>query len=141
MSKKALSYRLFGVGKIPEQFVAALKLEGILLMDEGIKGSVTYLDFHAPGKSSSWRRQWYTASIVLTQVRLAALMYSNPIINVPFTDERIHKLQFSLEKEGETLLVAFDAGLFHNDWSGKIEYRFRTSQAQDFLKMLRERIG
>ena len=60
MSKKALSYRLFGVGKIPEQFVAALKPEGILLMDEGIKGSVTYLDFHAPGKSSSWRRQWYT---------------------------------------------------------------------------------
>ena len=135
---KTLLYRLFGAGKIPEPLATQLKGEGILLWDEGIKGSVTYIDFRSPGRYSSWRRQWYTASIALTEARLMALRYSQMIINVPLKDERIRSMQFSPE-ERETLLVAFDAALFHNDWSGKIEYRFRTAQVQVFLDRLRER--
>ena len=135
---KSLFYRLFGAGKIPAQMAAQLKGEGILLLDEGIKGSVTYLDFRAPGRYSNWRRQWYTASIALTELRLMGLRFSQTIINVPLTDERLRRMQFSLE-EGDTLLVAFDPALFHPDWSGKIEYRFRTEQAQAFLDKLRER--
>ncbi len=137
---KTLFYRLFGVGKIPEQFMATLKAEGIHAFDEGIKGSVTYRNFHAPGKYFSWRRQWFTGSVVLTQVRLIALRSSNPIINVPFTDERIRSLRLSIEGQ-DTFLVAFDPSLFHPDWSGTIEYRFRTTQAVAFLEKLRERIA
>jgi hypothetical protein len=88
---KTLLYRLFGVGSIPKQFAESLKGEDVLLLDEGIPGSVTYLDFRAPGRRSNWRRQWFTASIVLTQVRVVALQYSNTIINVPFTDERLRQ--------------------------------------------------
>ena len=132
---KTLLYRLFGAGKIPAHLAVQLKDEGILLLDEGIKGSVTYMDFRSPGRYSNWRRQWYTASIALTKLRLVALRFSQTIINVPLTDERIRSMKFSLE-ESETLLAAFDAALFHEDWSGKIEYRFRTTQAQAFLDKL-----
>ena len=135
---KTIFYRLFGLGKMPEQFKATLNSEGILLFDEGIKASVTYLDFRAPGKRFGWRRQRFSACIALTQVRLVALQYSNPAINVPFTDDRIRRLRLSIEGD-ETLLVAFDPNLFHHDWSGTMEYRFRTSQAKAFLKMLHER--
>jgi hypothetical protein len=134
---KTLLYRLLGLGKIPEPLATQLKGEGILLADEGIKGSVTYINFRKPGRYSGWRRQWYTASIAMTNQRLMALRYSQTIINVPLKDERIHSMQFSLEK-GDTLLTAFDAALFHQDWSGRIEYRFRTEQAQGFLYKLRE---
>lgn len=137
---KTLLYRLFGVGKIPEQLAATLKREGILLMDEGIRGSATYRNFRSPGRYANWKRQWYTASIALTEVRLVALRYAQPIIDVPLTDERIRGLRFSLE-ETDTLQVAFDAALFHDDWSGTIEYRFRTPQAQVFLDLLRERVA
>ena len=61
-----------------------------------------------------------------------------PAINVPFTDDRIRRLRLSIEGN-ETLLIAFDPSLFHHDWSGTMEYRFRTSQAKAFLAMLRER--
>ena len=135
---KTLFYRLFGLGKMPEQFKAALNSEGILLFDEGIKASVTYLDFRAPGKRFGWRRQWFSGCIALTQVRLVALQYSNPAINVPFTDDRIRRLRLSIEGD-ETLLIAFDPSLFHDDWSGTLEYRFRTSQAKAFLEILCER--
>ena len=136
---KTFLYRLFGVGKMPEQFRTTLNSEGILLLDEGIKGSVTYLDFRAPRKCFGWRRQWFAASIAITKVRLVALQYSSPAINVPFSDERIRRLRFSVEGD-ETLLVAFDPSLFHNDWSGTMEYRFHTSQAQVFLETLQKRM-
>jgi len=132
---KTLLYRLFGVGKIPWQLSSTLKVEGIVLLDEGISGSVTYLNFRAPGKYSNWRRQWFTGALALTQARLIGLQYSNPVINVPVTDERLRSLRFSVEG-GTTLLVAFDPALFHNDWSGTIEYRFRTSQAEGLLEKL-----
>jgi hypothetical protein len=55
-------------------------------------------------------------------------------------DERIRSLQVSVEKE-DTLLIAFDPSLFHPDWSGTIEYRYRTTEAEAFVEKLRERIG
>ena len=137
---KTLLYRLFGIGKIPAQFMTTLKFEGILVLDEGIKGSVTYRDFHAPGKYSAWRRQWFTGSIILTQVRLVSVLSLSTAIDVPLTDERLRSMRFSVEKEG-TLLVAFDPSLFHPGWSGTMEYRFRTTEAEAFVAKLRERIG
>jgi len=137
---KTLSYRLFGLGKIPGPLRLTLDGEGLLLMDEGVSGSVTYVDFRSPGRVSSWRRQWFGGAIALTQVRLFALKYAKTIINVPLADERIRAMRFSIE-ERTTLLVSFDAGLFHKDWSGQIEYRFRTEQASAFLGQLQARMG
>ena len=135
---KTLAYRLFRVGRIPEQLKAQLDSEGILFQDEGIPRSVTYKNFHRPGSSSGWRRVWFTGSLTITQTRVVGLSYASPIINVPFTDPRIQRLSVSVEKR-DTLLVAFDAALFHDDWSGAIEYRFRTPQAQTFLETLQAR--
>jgi hypothetical protein len=136
--KKTLLYRLFGFGKIPAPYRAALESEGVLLSDEGIKGTVTYRNFRAPQRYAKWKRQWYTASIILTKMRLVAFRHSSQIIDVPLTDERFRRLQFSLENE-TTLLIAFDASLFHSDWSGTIEYRFKTPHAQAFLDKLHQR--
>ena len=132
---KTLLYRLFGVGRMPVQWRTTIESEGVVLIDEGVRGSLTYRDFRAPGKSFGWRKVAFTGAIALTKARLLALQYANPAINVPLTDDRFKKLQISVEGE-ETLLIAFDPSLFHSDWSGAMEYRFRTSQAQAFLKSL-----
>jgi hypothetical protein len=136
--KKTLLYRLFGIGKIPAQYSSALAAEGVILSDEGIKGTVTYLNFRAPHRYSNWKRQWYTAAIALTDARLLGFQYSSPIIDVPLTDARFRQLNFSVESDS-TLLVAFDASLFHDDWSGNIEYRFQTQFAQEFLDKLTQK--
>lgn len=109
-------------------------------MDEAVKGSVTYRDFSAPGKRDLWRRQWYLGSIALTKERLLTLSNNKPTINVPIADERIRALRYSVEKSGAVLCIGFDAGLFHEDWSGTIEYRFRTPEAQHFLELLRTHV-
>jgi hypothetical protein len=134
---KTLFYRLFGIGKMPWELRSKLQLEGLTLFDEGIKASVTYLDFHRPGKYANWRRQWFSACIALTNERLLALQYGSPIINVPLADERLQRMEFSVEGS-DTLLVRFDVGLFHDNWSGAIEYRFRTPQAADMIKWIHD---
>jgi hypothetical protein len=132
---RTLLYRLFGVGKIPAQWRATIESEGIVLIDEGIGGSVTYRDFRAPGRRSSWRKVAFSGSIALTKTRLLAMQYASPLVNVPLDDDRLREMQFSVESE-DKILIAFNANLFHNDWSGTIEYRFRTPQAQAFVKSL-----
>ena len=133
---KSILYRWFGLGKIPQLLNDTLHIEGIVVSDEGISGSVTYRDFRAPGKYFSWKKQGFVGSIIVTNVRLAALMYSSFAVNVPFTDERIQQLQISVE--GDRLLIAFDPKLFHDNWSGTIEYRFRTPQAAEMIKWIRD---
>lgn len=132
---KTLFYRLFGVGRIGEPLASQLRLEGLVLMDEGVKGSVTYINFRSPGRVSNWKRQWYAAAIALTNTRLLGLRVGTTIIDVPLTDERLKQMRFTVESPG-TLLVSFDAGLFHADWSGQIEYRFKTPLAQSFVDKL-----
>lgn len=132
---KTLLYRLFGVGSMPQRWRTTVESEGIIVFDEGVRGSVTYRDFRAPGKRFSWRKVAFSGSIALTKNRLLGLQYGNPAINIPLDDARLHQMQFSVEG-GDTLLVAFNANLFHNDWSGKIEYRFRTLEARALLENL-----
>src|SRR5712691_10431569 len=92
-----LLYRLFGVGRMPAQWRAAIDSEGIVIMDEGIGGSVTYRDFRAPGKRFAWRKVAFSGSIALTKTRLLALHYANPAINIPLDDERFAQLRISFE--------------------------------------------
>src|SRR5438067_5082416 len=136
---KSLLYRLFGLGRIPKLLNDTLHIEGIVVADEGIPASVTYRDFRAPGKYFSWKKQGFVGSVVVTNVRLVALMYSNFAVNVPFTDERIRKLLISVEG-ADGLLIVFDPSLFHDNWSGTIEYRFRTDQAANMLKSIQNLI-
>jgi hypothetical protein len=132
---KTLTYRLFGIGKIPAPLMAELNQEGLVVVDEGVGGSATYRNFRAPGRAASLRRTWFTASIAVTNTRLLALSFSNTIINVPLNDQRIKQLHYTLE-DGAALCIAFDAGLFHMDWSGKLEYRFRTPLGQQIIELL-----
>ena len=136
---KSLSYRLFGVGRIPPQVLPQLELEGVVVSDEGVKSSVTYRDFKAPGKRFGWKRQWFPASIILTRTRLVAFWFSNPIINVPLSDERLKSMRFAIEDND--MHVSFDAGLFHSDWSGSLEYRLRTERAAQIIESLQQLVA
>jgi hypothetical protein len=121
---------------MPKLLGDRLRIEGVVVSDEGIGGSVTYRDFRAPGRYSSYRKQAFIGSIVVTNIRLVGLMYSRFAVNVPFTDARIRQLQLSQERD--RLVIAFDASLFHDDWSGTIEYRYHTAQAAEIIKWVQD---
>ncbi|MGI8788311.1 MAG: hypothetical protein ACR2HG_11180 [Pyrinomonadaceae bacterium] len=130
----------FRAKKVAAIYRTQLQPETIILFEEDVKGSMTYRDFRSPGRYDSWRKVLITALVVLTQKRILVLKGSNPIIDVPLTDERLKQMNFSIENE-TTLLVRFDANLFQPEWSGAIEYRFKTAKAKEFLQKINESLG
>jgi hypothetical protein len=133
--KKTLLHRIFGWGKIPKRYAPTLHNEGIILLDEGIGGSVTFKRFKAPGRYHSWKRSWFTGCIVLTERTFAAFAFIKPLIYVPLDHENISELHCTIEGS-DTLLVKYDASAFNEKWSGTIECRFKTSKVQMFLERL-----
>jgi hypothetical protein len=128
------------IGKLPAALMSELQNEGIILMNEKLRGTITYRDFHAPGKRFLYKKSAFTSTIVVTKTRLFATSFSKPAINVPFTDDRIRAMKFSVE-DGPKLLIVFDASLFQPKWSGKLEFRFKTPDAQQFLDTIQQQIA
>lgn len=136
--KKTLLHHLFGWGKIPKRYAPTLYREGIILLDEGIGGSITLKKVRAPGRYHSWKRNWFTGCIVLTEQTFAAFALTKPLIYVPLNHDNFSEFGCTIEKGG-TLFVQYDASAFNENGSGTIECRFRTSQAHVFLERLLER--
>ena len=140
---------LFKIGRIPIALMKELQSEVIEVYDEGIHCSLTFKNFKAPGRRETWRRIWFGGAIALTASRLVALSGTRfttgialsddggRLINVPSDDDRFRLMSVSLDKP-DRLVIAFDASLFHHDWSGELEYRFRTQQAQHLLEAIKK---
>ncbi|MBW2281380.1 MAG: hypothetical protein JRG76_15700 [Deltaproteobacteria bacterium] len=135
---KTLLYRLFGLGGLSADLRAALDQEGIVLLDEGISGAIVFKNFRAPGRYHGWRWSWFSGSLVVTERRFAAytsVQHFTKIIDVPFGDPHMRLLEGSVGSPGR-LVIRFDAGEFHESWSGSIECRFNTPLARSFLERL-----
>ena len=137
---KTLLYQLFGLGQVPKKYAPTLRNEGIVLLDEGIGGSVTYKQFIAPGRRHSWKKSGFIGSLVLTRQTFAAFAMTRPLVFVSLADKRLSELRCCVE-EGGTLLVAYDASLFNDKGSGIVECRFRTKRAQQFIEQLERETG
>ena len=135
---KSLLYKLFGFGKLPKKMVPILEREGIILQDEGIKGTVILRKFRAPGRYHSYKRSGFAGSIVVTKLRFAAFTFAKPIINVPIDNWRLKELDISIPKQ-DHLFIKFDAERFHTNWSGTVECRFQTPLASSLAEFLEKR--
>ncbi len=135
MMRKSLFYTLFGFGKLPRKMRPTLEGEGIVLFDEGVRGSVTLRNFRSPTRISNYRRSIFVGSLVVTELRFAAFTCSRPIIDVGVNDEHLALLEVTVPREGR-LCVKFDAAAFHEGWRGSIECRFWTSRARAILDRL-----
>lgn len=128
---------LLGRGKLPRAARAALEAEGMVVLREGVGGSVTFRRFHAPGKRCSLlRRKWFSAALAVTEHRLVAYVFGRRIIDLARDDARLSRLEVRAEKPS-LLCLAFDAGALATGYSGRVEYRFRVADAQRFVDLLR----
>lgn len=80
------------------------------------------------------KRNWFTGCVVLTKQTFAAFALGKPIIYVPLDHERLSELRLTVV-DG-VLFVGFDAAVFNDGWTGMVECRFKTSQAQLFVERL-----
>ncbi len=127
--------RLFGSGRLPPDGASLIAADLSALIAESLVCSITFVNFRAPGRYSSWRRQWFLGSLAVAKDRLVAYRYGKCLVNVPWDDPRVREIKFSVPQPS-CLLLAYDASLFQPTWSGIIELRFTTGDAERVLRAI-----
>ncbi|XZE55365.1 hypothetical protein SH139x_001374 [Planctomycetaceae bacterium SH139] len=105
-----------------------------IIVREHLACAITLRNFSSPGRVCNWKRQWFAGSIAISGKRFIAFRWKRRLINMEFEDTRFSKLRFSSEQG--MLRITHDADLCREDWSGSIEYRFRTTDADQIVALV-----
>jgi hypothetical protein len=124
----ALRRLLLGTGKLPEPLRTQLSADDVLVLEEGLAGSVTYRNYRAPGQRIGVGKQAVSGAIAMTNTRLVVWAGRMKHIDVP----RGHPLWNAIEVLAETpdrVRFTYDAGATNTALSGQVTVRLRTAQA------------
>jgi hypothetical protein len=126
---------LLGSGRLPAELGAALALEELLLLDEGLSGSITFRGYRSSLRRSLWRREPISGSIAVTARRLVVWAGRSKHIDVPLTHPLRAAIAVAVERPGR-VCFAYDAAAFDASRSGRVELRLRTAQAARVAELL-----
>lgn len=129
--------RLFlGSGRLPKMVRAQVEGEDVLLLAEGLTGTITFRKYKAPGKRSNLRKVGVAGAVCVTDRRLLVWGARGKLIDVPFEDERFGEIEIAAE-EPEKAMFAWEAGLFQEKRSGRVEVRLHPVAAERIVELTR----
>jgi hypothetical protein len=112
-------------GRFPEPYYELLNAEGIEILEEDVKVTITYRRHRSPKRYSSYRKATIKGAIAITERRVAVWGGPGRQIDVPFADPKFQKLQIAARPDG--LHIAFDAHDLDEKSSGSVEMRVRSA--------------
>jgi hypothetical protein len=122
--------RFFYSGKLPDPLRAELEAEGVVLLEEGLRGTLTYRNYRAPGRRYGMRKVRIAGVIAVTRLRVV-VWGAGRQVDVPLGYPGVEVARDGEEK----VMVAFDASAFHTDRSGRVEVRLRTPSAARIVEL------
>ena len=128
--------RLFmGAGRMPDDVKAALTADGLVLLEEGVFGSVTYRRYRAPRQYSSYLKQAVSAAIGISAHRV--VVWDGRMRQVDGPPRLLLAGGLTVAApEPDQLRISYDAARFSTDRSGSVEIRLRTTQAGRIVALL-----
>jgi hypothetical protein len=132
---------LLGKGTLKPSLRAELESEGLILIEEGLVGSIRYSNFKAPGKRFKGKITGECFALGISERRLAVYCRSGRVklIDQPFTEPRLSAIDVSLDGEDAVaLLIDFDRADVPKV-SGQMTIRARTPNAARIVDELRAR--
>jgi hypothetical protein len=129
---------MFGSGRVPDHLRATWTSEGLLLLEEGLPGSITRRNWRTGREYASWEKAPISGAIVITRLRVAVCMgqRAGKYVDMPFTHPLRHHLEVAAERQ-DRVLFAWEASVFDKTKtrSGREELRLRTEQADRVAAM------
>lgn len=138
--RKSLLYYLLRIGALSALDRKQIRREGVVLIDQGISGTMTMRNFRAPGKHYGLRQSSFIGAIALSEKYLRCFIYRQTIVHVAWSDERVQRLAISAEAD-QSLLIGYDASSFQSEATGEIELRFRTGMAKELLAAFEAKVS
>lgn len=132
-----------GNGALKPQVRSQLEAEGLVLIDEGLRGTIRYEGFKAPGKRFYGKVAGERLAIGLSEERFVVYCRSGSVelMDSAYASPRLAALDISVE-DNDTLALRVDYDRIGEPGiSGVITVRARTPQAGEIAKQLRSRIG
>lgn len=125
---------VLGPGRFPDDLRDELLEERPEVLEEGLPATITFRDYRAPGTRYVLRKQGATAALALTRDRLVVFRTGGvKEIDVPVSSRAVSA---SLDRP-DRLCLAYDAGFFHKNRSGRVEVRLTTASAGRVASRLR----
>jgi hypothetical protein len=127
---------LLGSGRLPDRFRTPLEADGMVLLDEDLRGSITYRHYRAPHERSNWSKEATAGAIAISTGRLVVWVARGDYIDLPRDHPWRGEIEASVDKPGRVCL-AYDAERFRDDRSGRVEIRLRTAHAPRVVDLFR----
>jgi hypothetical protein len=144
LPKMGLLARLLGLGdgRLKPELRAALEAEGPVLIEEGLRGSLRYHRFRAPGRYSHGKITAERIGLGISEERLVAYCRSGraKLLDRPFSNPNLEAVEIEAVGDRLDLLVDYDR-LEVPKVSGRIRIRVRTPKAALIATELSSRIG
>jgi hypothetical protein len=138
-----LSNLLLGNGTIKPELRAALESEGLVLIEEGLPGSVRYRNFKAPGKRFNGKVTGVRLGLAISEERFVVYCRSGrgKLIDTPYSDPRLGMLDVELQDDDRAVIkIDFDRGDVPKV-SGQMAIHAKTTKAPEIVEELRARLG
>jgi hypothetical protein len=119
--RKALRYRLFGIGKMPETLHAAAAGSDVLVASEGLPVRNHVHALKVPGARVSSGVRTASGAIVILPRRLLASIGKYVVIDTDFSQRGEQQLAI----DGDGLRITFDVATVMRNGSGSVEVRYR----------------
>jgi hypothetical protein len=136
-----LAKLLLGDGTLTPQLRAELEAEGLVLIEEGLRGSVRYKRFRAPGRRHHGRITGERMGLALSEERFVVYCRSGRVklIDTSFSNPRLSMLDVSLRGADRVVIrVDYDRAGVPNV-SGEITIHARTPNAAHIVEHFRAR--
>ena len=127
---------LFGDGRFPEDVRAGLESEGVVFLEEGLWGSITYRHYRAPRTRSALRKTGMVGAVAVTTQRIVVWGARHRQIDIPLSDPRLAAFDVAAERP-DRIVFAFDAEAFSTERSGRIEVRLRGVEADRLVGLVK----
>lgn len=137
-----LAKLLLGSGKLKPELRAALESEGLVTIEEGLRGSVRYRRFKAPGRRFHRKVTPERIGLAISEQRLAVYCRSGRVklIDSAFSDPRLSAVEVSLQdSDTVSIRIDYDRADVPNV-SGEITITARTPKAANVVEHLRARL-
>jgi hypothetical protein len=138
-----LAKLLLGDGGLKPALRAALESEGLVVLEEGLPGRISYDHFKAPGRRFHGKVVGVRLGLGVSEERLALYCRSgrSQLIDKPFTEPRLSALDVSLEGDDTVALrIDFDRAEVPKV-SGQMTIRAVTPNAAMIVEQIRARLG
>jgi hypothetical protein len=138
-----LAKLLLGDGTLKPDLRAALEAEGLVLIEEGLGGSVRYKRFRAPGKRFHGKVTGERIGLAISKERFVVYCRSGSakLIDTAFSNPRVSMLDVSLVDDDKVAIrIDYDRGDVPKV-SGEVTVRAKTPNAATIVDHLRARLG